>query len=257
MKKNVLIVIFILCLLVLPIKTEALKYKGVDYKTLNLDEALTEEEIEHDFSNYKESDKQVTIYLFRGKGCAYCRAFLTHLNDIVDDMGKYFKVVSFEVWNDANNAELMDEVNEFLNAKANGIPFYIIGDKTFVGYGESYDEDIKAAIMDAYNSKDKYDVFKEMNKPLPKEISNSTVLIWTIVLIVISTTIIVTVTSVEYSLNKKKLINIEKALGITEKTTTDFDITADLEELKEVKEDKKKNNNSKKANKKTNPKARR
>ena len=94
MKKNVLIVIFILCLLVLPIKTEALKYKGVDYKTLNLDEALTEEEIEHDFSNYKESDKQVTIYLFRGKGCAYCRAFLTHLNDIVDDMGKYFKVVS-------------------------------------------------------------------------------------------------------------------------------------------------------------------
>ena len=48
MKKNILVLILGLCLLVLPLKTEALKYNGVDYVTKNLEEALTEEGIEHD-----------------------------------------------------------------------------------------------------------------------------------------------------------------------------------------------------------------
>ena len=121
----------------------------------------------------RDNDKQAIIYLFRGKGCQYCRALLTHLNDIIGDMGAYFKVVSFEVYNDGNNSKLMNEVSDFMNANVTGIPFYIIGDKTFVGYGASYDEDIKNAIMDAYNAKDKYDVFKIILKGETKRNSRS------------------------------------------------------------------------------------
>ncbi len=212
MKKNLLMIILVLCLLVLPIKTNALKYNNVDYKTLNLDQALTEEAIEHDFSNYKENDKQAIIYLFRGKGCQYCRALLTHLNDIIGDMGAYFKVVSFEVYKDGNNSKLMNEVSDFMNANVTGIPFYIIGDKTFVGYGASYDEDIKNAIMDAYNAKDKYDVFEEMSKPEPTPASNTSVIIWSLVFAIVSTTAIISVNCYQYSKLNKKIAALETKL---------------------------------------------
>ena len=86
------------------------------------------------------------------------------LNSIVDEYGKYFKVVSYEVWYDQDNGTLMQEVSDFLGANATGVPFIVIGDKYFKGYGESYADSIKEAIMDQYNSKDKYDVMDEMAK---------------------------------------------------------------------------------------------
>lgn len=144
-------------------KVDTSKYFN-DYKTLNLEGALTEENIDHDLSSYKEDDKQATIYLFRGNGCSHCRAFLTFLNSIVPEYGKYFKVVSYEVWYDQNNGELMDKVSTFLDQKATGVPFIVIGDQVFGGYGERYNDSIKKAITDLYNSNNKYDVFEEMEK---------------------------------------------------------------------------------------------
>ena len=150
-------------LFVLPVNAYA---KEKTYNTLNLDQALTEEGIEHDFSNYKENDKQITIYMFRGQGCGYCKKFLTFLNSIIDDYGEYFKVETYEVWHDSDNAELMQNVASFMNQKAEGVPFIIIGDKTFAGYSETYDEDIKAKIKELYETKkaDRYDVMKEYNE---------------------------------------------------------------------------------------------
>lgn len=160
MKKKIIGLLLLLSL-IMPFSTLAATKK---YNTLNLEKALEQEEIEHDLSNYKEDDKQAVIYLFRGKGCGYCRNFLTFLNSIVDEYGKYFKVVSYEVWYDQDNGTLMQEVSDFLGANATGVPFIVIGDKYFKGYGESYADSIKEAIMDQYNSKDKYDVMDEMAK---------------------------------------------------------------------------------------------
>lgn len=158
-----ILIVLLMVLFILP-KTAFAEDKK--YNTLNLDEALTEEAIEHDFSGYKENDNQVTIYLFRGKGCGYCKKFLTFLNSIVDEYGKYFKVVSYEVWNDQANAELMSEVSKSLNQPAEGVPYIIIGDKVFAGYAESYDDDIKSTIKKLYKTKksDRYDVMKEYKK---------------------------------------------------------------------------------------------
>ena len=102
------------------------------------------------------------IYLFRGKGCAYCKKFLTYLNSIVDDYGKYFKVVSYEVWYDNDNAELMEKVGNLLGQKAEGVPYIVIGDKVFAGYAESYNDEIKEAIKKQYDSKNEYDVMKKL-----------------------------------------------------------------------------------------------
>lgn len=136
-----------------------------DYNTLNLEDTLKEESIDLEFDNYKETDDQIVIYLFRGKGCGFCRAFLTFLNSITEEYGKYFKLVSFETWNDTQNKDLLNETSTFLGESINyAVPYIIIGEKTFNGYTSDWDEDIKDAIMDQYESKDRYDVFEEMKK---------------------------------------------------------------------------------------------
>lgn len=162
MKKKILVLVLGL-MLVLPFKTFA---QEVTYEKMNLDEALTQEKIEHDFSNYTENSDQITIYLFRGYGCSFCRSFLTFLNSIVPEYGKYFKVETYEVWYNKNNNDLMVNISNFLGQPAKGVPYIIIGEKVFPGYASSYDEDIKKAIKELYEtSKDKrYDVMKDFEK---------------------------------------------------------------------------------------------
>jgi len=162
-KKRVITFIMI-GILLLPWFVQSVQAEEKEYKTLNLEGALREENIEHDLSEYNENDKQTIVYVFRGNGCSFCRSFLTFLNSIVPEYGDYFRVVSYETWHDADNSMLMREVSSFLEAKAQGVPFIIIGDKYFLGYTASYDEDIKKAIMDQYNSKEKYDVIEELSK---------------------------------------------------------------------------------------------
>ena len=158
--KKFLLLIMISLLCFIPVSVNA-QEKG--YSSLNLDEALTEEGIDHDFSNYEENNDQAIIYLFRGKGCGYCRKFLTFLNSIIDDYGKYFKVVSYEVWYDQENASLLTKVSNYLGTSAEGVPYIVIGDKVFPGYASSYDEDIKDAIKKQYDSKNEYDVMEKLS----------------------------------------------------------------------------------------------
>lgn len=160
----------LLCLLLIPFNVFAASNK---YESMNLEETFAEEAeitkesesvFKYDLSNYAETDDQITIYLFRGRGCAYCNRFLVFLNNIVGEYGKYFKLESYEVWYNSDNSELFDEVAEFLDEDAGGVPFIVIGDKVFPGYASQYDESIKQAIVNLYNSSDRYDVFEEMEK---------------------------------------------------------------------------------------------
>ena len=191
MKKKIAIIVLMLLSVIIPVKAFAKE----QYKTLNLEETLAEEGIEKQFTDYKETDDQVIIYLFRGKGCAYCRKFLEFLNGITDEYGKYFKLVSFESWYNEENSNLLGEISTFMGEQASGVPYIIIGDKVFGGYTESYDDSIKSAIKTLYDSEDRYDVFEEYeySKKWDKILnpSNFTVIIWTICLVVASTVVIV------------------------------------------------------------------
>ena len=142
MKKKIAIIVLMLLSIIIPVKAFAKE----QYKTLNLEETLAEEGIEKKFSNYKETDDQITIYMFRGKGCAYCKKFLEFLNGITEEYGKYFKLVSFESWYNDENSNLLTDISTFMGEPASGVPYIIIGDKVFGGYTDSYDESIKAAI---------------------------------------------------------------------------------------------------------------
>lgn len=192
--------------------------------SLNLKETLADEEIEEAFDNYKETDNQITIYLFRGKGCGYCRAFLTFLNNITDEYGKYFKLVSYEVWNNQENNTLMSEVSTFLGQQAGGVPYIVIGDKVFAGYAASYDDGIKQAITDLYNTKkkDRYDVFSEMKKNNKKINIDINSVIFPLIFTIISTIIIISYINLKYKelkLEISKISIVKENIKIDNKDT--------------------------------------
>lgn len=152
-------------------------------QSLSLEDALKEEEIKYDLGDYQETDEKATVYLFRGKGCSHCYEFLEYVaNDLVKESGDYFKLVTYEVWNNEDNKELMDEVADYLGEEAGGVPFIVIGDKVFSGYASSMNDEIKEAIKNLYDSEDRYDVIQKLQtepkkKDTKKSKNNSTMTI--------------------------------------------------------------------------------
>ena len=183
MKRVLSVVLTLMLVLPLGVMAKNTNTYYSKYNTLNFVDTLTSEDIEVLNENYEENDKQINIYMFRGQGCGYCKKFLNFLNSISEEYGKYFKLVSFEVWQDSANSELLSTVAEKMGEEAGGVPYIIIGDKVFPGYAEDYDDQIKETIVNLYNTKkaDRYDIFEELNK---KNTNNAIVGIGATVIIV-------------------------------------------------------------------------
>ena len=199
MKKKINLLLFLLLgMFILPYCIYAEEYKTLDFK-----KTLAEEEIAEKFKEYQPDNNAITIYLFRGKGCGYCRAYLEFMNSITDEYGKYFKMESYEVWNDSTNANLMQEVSNYLGEPAGGVPYIIIGDKVFGGYSSTYNDAIKEAITKLYDTKKskRYDVFKEMKKNPNKNnsfLSSDNVIIWNFIFISLASIIIITYINLKF-----------------------------------------------------------
>ncbi len=175
MKKKYM-VILLFAILLLPIQAFAAQIELSKYNTTNLEDTLKAEGITADLSNYKENDNQVVIYLFRGQGCAHCEEFLEYVgNTLIGKFNNNIKLVSFETWNDANNKKLLNTVAAFLGDEAGGVPYIVIGDKSFLGYATSINSEIEAAVTALVNSKNRYDVFEEINKEEKKGTNSNTV----------------------------------------------------------------------------------
>lgn len=170
-------------MLLLPFTVKAEVINLDNYEQMNLVETLEAEEMEIQASDYKESKNQVTIYMFRGDGCGFCRNFLTYLNSISEEYGYMFKLRSFEVWKDTTNNDLLKKMSDVTGQSASGVPYIIIGEKVFRGYIADWDEDILEAIKTEYEKKDKFDYFKEYNEKQKETIggSNTTLIIVVIV----------------------------------------------------------------------------
>lgn len=184
----------LLAILLLPISVFAEKIDITSYNTMNLEESLKDENITYDLSNYKENDNQITIYMFRGKGCVHCQDFLNYVNStLVSEYGDKFKLISFETWYDSNNSSLLNKVATFLGDEAGGVPYIVIGDKSFLGYASSLNSEIESAITTLYNSKERYDVFEEINKEEKKETSSNTaaIVIWNAVIMAVGVGIVI------------------------------------------------------------------
>ena len=236
MKKKFKLLVILLALFILPISV----FAKTKYNSQNLKEILASEGIEEAYKDYSENNDQITIYMFRGNGCQYCRAFLNYINSITEEYGKYFKVVGYEVWNDEKNAKLMESVGKFLEQDARGVPYIIIGEDVYAGYNEAYNDAIISSIMNEYNKSksDRYDVFEAMDEQERKEkreefIRNYLPIILNFVFSCAIVTIILVYTN-------KKFNRLEETLK--ENTHKDVHVNDEKIELNKKEEVKKKSN---------------
>lgn len=150
---------FLLLILLMPSFVLAASYES---KTLS--EAIKDEEIKNDLGDYDDNEEKPAIYLFRGKGCSHCYEFLEYASsDLVKEKGNKFRLVTYEVWNNEANAELMQKVSDYFKDDASGVPYIVIGDKTFNGYSESMNKEIEEAIDKLNESEEKFDVLTKID----------------------------------------------------------------------------------------------
>jgi len=127
------------------------------YVSETLKEACETEGLTCNFKEREYDESLPNIYVFRGNGCGYCKRLLSFLASIMDEYGKYANVVVFEVGKNKTNWALYEKVGASFGKEVSGYPYMVIGEKTFDGYATSYDEDIKSAIKNLYDSKEKKD----------------------------------------------------------------------------------------------------
>ena len=90
--------------------------------------------------------------------CPHCEEEWKFLKRITPKYYENIHVYGFEVWNSKENQKIMDEFKDKLNiSKDSGIPLTIIEDKYYIGYDESYNDEILKLIKNNHkNSKDIY-----------------------------------------------------------------------------------------------------
>lgn len=88
------------------------------------------------FSLKVEAGVPLTIYFFYGSGCPHCDKELKFLESLQE---KYsgLEIQSFEIYLHRENAKLLQKIGENLEVDLSGVPFSVIGGKTFIGYAES------------------------------------------------------------------------------------------------------------------------
>lgn len=108
--------------------------------------------------------EKVNVYIFRGEGCPHCEEALEFFDTLSTDeeYKDLYKLVTYEVWYDETNSKLMSDVADALGDEVSGVPYIVIGTKTFAGYAASYDDRIKEAIKTAYEDEEYKDVVKQV-----------------------------------------------------------------------------------------------
>jgi len=104
---------------------------------------------------------KVKVYMFRGEGCGFCAKALAWFEEIEPTEGKYYDLITFEVWNDEDNKAEMNKVAKYFGDAADGVPYIIVGEKTWNGFDESYKDQILKQIHSEYekNPESRFDVF--------------------------------------------------------------------------------------------------
>ena len=238
MKKSKLIILVIaLVAFLLPVCVNAEKRdtgentkKELEYKKETLEEVLTSEGIPYSFE-HEDKDDQATIVLFRGAGCSHCHEFLEYVvAKLMPEYGDKIKFEIYEVWSNEANKYLFQDVAEYMGIEPSGVPFIVIGDYYFVGYGEGMNKEITEAIEEEYKNKDKtgtvekalkYAAEKESREAYEKNAPYNRVIIWTFVFVLASTIVTLTFVNKKYNDLAKKLNNNKE---VVEKEQKQLDI---------------------------------
>ena len=126
MKKIIKFILFLL--LIIPTSTLALSKDYNDYvgKYYNI-----------------KNDEKVNIYLFYSKICPHCQKEEKYFETLKEKYQDKINIYTYEVTENKTNNEIMKSLKKELKENSQGVPFTIIGSKTFLGYDESLNERIE------------------------------------------------------------------------------------------------------------------
>jgi glutaredoxin len=150
------------------------------------------------------TNERVKVYVFRGEGCSHCAEALAWFESVQEKEGKYFELVTFEVWNDEANKAQMEKVAKYFGENADGVPYIIVGKKTWHGFASSYSSEILDAIHSEYqkNTESRFDVIEYLKE-------NNGGSLGTYIILVIAFLVIVFVI-VARNGNNETLVNFEE-----------------------------------------------
>lgn len=132
MKRIIKLILFLL--LIIPTSTLALSKDYNDYVGKY-----------YDIKN----DDKVNIYLFYSKICPHCQKEEKYFETLKEKYQDKIHIYTYEVTENKTNNEIMKSLKKELKENNQGVPFTIIGSKTFLGYDESFNERIENTI-DSY-----------------------------------------------------------------------------------------------------------
>lgn len=156
MKKLKYLVVLLAILLIIPFGV----YADDESSTESTESAETEETTEESTDS-----KEVNVYFFRGEGCSHCAEAEEWFESIEEEYGDYFNIVDYEVWYDEDNSNLMQQVADLRGEDVEGVPYIIIGDMSWNGFDESYEDDMIDKIKEVYaeDVDDRYDIMNYLD----------------------------------------------------------------------------------------------
>ena len=150
----------------------------------NNDKNTTEEASSNDNSD----SKKVNVYFFRGEGCSHCAEAEEWFDSIKEEYSEYYNLIDYEVWYNTDNSDLMQKVADARGEEAEGVPYIIIGDKSWNGFDSSYEEDMINQIKSVYaqDVKDRYDIMTLLtdSKTSKKDSNASDILVLLAIIVV-------------------------------------------------------------------------
>ena len=110
-----------------------------------------------------ETDKEpANIYVFYGKGCPHCEEFFTWIKSLSNEQKAKFNIVKYETWYNTTNSNALTQAAEHFKDSEYGVPYIIIGENRFNGFGSSMKDQILAAINDYYNLDERANLIDEL-----------------------------------------------------------------------------------------------
>ena len=143
-------------------------------------EESTTEEVETTEEAGEANTNEVNVYFFRGQGCPHCEEAEEWFKSIEEEHGSKFKIVDYETWYNEDNKEMFRKVlkarKEYVSDEESlGVPYIVVGNKSWNGFAENYSSEILDAINSEYAKadKDRYDIMKYIDSTSKKKESTS------------------------------------------------------------------------------------
>lgn len=110
-----------------------------------------------ELDNVTREDGKVNIYFFWGNGCPHCEEETKFFEDIEKEYGKDYNLYKFEVWYNEENEAILDSFAAAMNDKVTGVPYTIIGNKSFKGFSNNSKDEFIRTIKE--QSQNNYDIY--------------------------------------------------------------------------------------------------